>query len=335
MKIFYKLLLLSLSFAILLIIGCEKKQEKSKAVADKSKPKLIYLTIGTGDLTGVYYPSGGAIAKMVNLKRSQYHIKATVESTNGSVFNVNAMMAGELEVAVVQSDCGYQAWNGLADWKKKGKQTKLRSIFSLHPETVTLIAAVDSNINSCSQLKGKRIAVGNPGSGTLQNSIDALSTCNLTIDNIKAEGLKASEGAKMLQDGRIDAFFYTVGHPNDSIIESAAGRRKVKFIPFVNVEELLSTRPYYAKANIPIKLYPGISNTADVPTFGVKATILTSSDVSEEAIYALTKEVFDNLEQFKNLHPALAILTKKQMLEGLTAPFHKGALKYLKEVGLK
>ena len=297
--------------------------------------KTTFVTIGTGGITGVYYPTGGAIAKIVNQKRKEYGIRCTVESTGGSVFNVNAVMAGDLEFGVVQSDRGYQAWNGIADWKDKGKQTKLRSVFSIHPETIVLVAAENSGIKSCADMKGKAVAIGNPGSGTRQNSLDAMSTCGLTDKDLgRAEGLKAVEAAKMLQDGRVDAFFYTVGHPNGSIKEATSGRVKVRFVPFTKVEGLLKKYPYYAAAVIPKAFYPNALNEADVPTFGVKATFLTSSDVPEKVVYAITKEVFDNLGDFKKLHKAYTNLTQQNMLEGLSAPIHKGALKYYKEKGL-
>lgn len=292
-----------------------------------------FLTIGTGGVTGVYYPSGGAIAKMVNAKRKEYGIRATVESTGGSVMNVNAILAGDLELGIVQSDRGYQAWNGLAEWEKIGPQKSLRSVFSLHPELVNLIVAVDSGVKDCKSMKGKRIAVGNPGSGTRQNAEDALQTCGLTFDDIQKEDFKASEGASMLKDGRIDGYFYTVGHPNGSIKEAIAGKRDLAFVGF-DRNDKIKALPYYVAADVPLDSYPGIMNETPVTTFGVKATLMSSSEVSEDAIYAVTKEVFENFETFKKLHPAFAHLTKESMLEGLTAPFHAGAARYYKEAGL-
>ena len=152
---------------------------------------------------------------------------------------------------------------------------------------------------------------------------------------MNAEGIKASESASLLQDGRIDAFFYTVGHPSGSIKEATAGARKVRFASITGIDSLLAKYPYYAKAYIPVKLYPGAENTENVDTFGVKATFVTSAKVPEDVVYAVTKEVFDNFDSFKKLHPAYAVLTKEGMLEGLSAPLHPGALKYYKEAGLK
>lgn len=299
--------------------------------------KTQFVTIGTGGITGVYYPTGGAIAKMVNKKKKEYGIRATVESTGGSVFNINAVMNGDLEFGIAQSDRQYQAVHGLAEWKDKGPQKDLRAVFSIHPESVTLVAAVDSGVKKIQDLKGKKVNIGNPGSGQRQNAIDALEAVGIDINkDIQAESIKASEAASLLQDGRIDAFFYTVGHPSGAIKEATSGARKVLIADVAGpgIDKLLAKYPYYAKAIIPIKLYPGAKNDKDVQTFGVKATLITSAKVPDEVVYAITKEVFDNFEAFKKLHPAYGTLTKQKMLEGLSAPIHPGALKYYKEVGL-
>ena len=323
------ILTIALVFGLTLLGGVGPFEQKAQA------GRTTFVTIGTGGITGVYYPTGGAIAKMVNKKRKEYGIRATVESTGGSVFNVNAVMTGDLEFGVVQSDRQYQAVNGMAEWKDKGKQSDLRAVFTIHPESITLVAADDSGINSIQDLKGKRVNIGNYGSGQRQNSIDALEAAGLNWESdIKAEGVKAAEAPGLLQDGRIDAFFYTVGHPNGNIKEATSGKRKVHMVPITGVDQLLAKYPYYAKAMVPMKFYPGASNEGDVETFGVKATFVTSAKVPDEVVYAITKEIFDNFEAFKKLHPAYGVLTKKNMLEGMSAPVHPGAMKYFKEAGL-
>jgi len=307
------------------------------AVPSEVQAKTQFVTIGTGGITGVYYPTGGAIAKIVNQKRKEYGIRCTVESTGGSVFNVNAIMSGDLEFGVVQSDRQYQAVNGLAEWKDKGKQEDLRAVFSIHPESVTLVATVDSKAANIKDLKGKRVNIGNPGSGQLKNSMDALNAVGLDPEkDITAEKVKASEAPGLLQDGRIDAFFYTVGHPSGAFKEATAGATKVAFVAVSGegIDKLIAEKSYYAKSFIPVKLYPGAANKEDVPTFGVKATFVTSAKVSDDVVYAITKEVFENFDKFKKLHPAYAVLTKENMLEGMSAPIHPGAMKYYKEAGL-
>jgi len=309
------------------------------AVPAPAQAKTTFVTIGTGGITGVYYPTGGAIAKIVNKKRKEYGIRCTVESTGGSVFNVNAIMSGDLEFGVVQSDRQYQAFNGSEKSEWAGRPQKdLRAVFSIHPESVTLVASVDSGIKTVADLKGKRVNIGNPGSGQRQNSIDALSAVGIDFEkDLKAEGVKAAEAPGLLQDGRIDAFFYTVGHPSGAIKEATAGATKVRFVEVTGagIDEMLKKYPYYAKSFVPVNVYPGAINDADTPTFGVKATFCTSAKVPDEVVYAITKEVFDNFEDFKKLHPAYQVLTKEGMLEGLSAPIHPGAMKYYKEAGLK
>ena len=322
---------LLLAIAGCLIFGCSQPD-------GTPGKKRVFATIGTGGMTGVYYPAGGAIAKTLNAKQDTYGIKCTVESTAGSVYNVNAVMSGELEFGVVQSDRQFQALKGLAEWKDKGAQADLRAVFSLHPEAVTLIAADKSGIKGIQDLKGKRVNIGNPGSGQRQNSLDALETAGLDPEkDIQAEQVKASEAPGLLQDGRIDAFFYTVGHPSGAIKEATAGHLKVRIIPITQVDKLLEKYPYYAKAKINVKeLYPGaVNEEAEIETFGVKATFVTSAKVSDNIVYAVTKEVFEGLEAFKKQHPAFSVLTKESMLEGLSAPLHPGAEKYFKEAGVK
>ncbi|MHC4931877.1 MAG: TAXI family TRAP transporter solute-binding subunit [Planctomycetota bacterium] len=295
-----------------------------------------FVTIGTGGITGVYYPTGGAISKMVNGKKDVYGLSCSVQSTGGSVFNVNAIMAGDMEFGIVQSDRQYQAVRGLAEWKQKGPQADLRAVFSIHPETVTLVAADDAGIETIGDLAGKRVNIGNPGSGQRQNAIDALENAGIDREkDIRAESVRASEAPGLLQDDRIDAFFYTVGHPSGAIKEATAGVRKVHFVPITGTDTLLRRLPYYAMAKIHVRHYPSATNKKDVETFGVKATLMTSTKVPDDVVYAICREVFENLDAFKELHPAYSDLTRENMLEGLTAPIHPGAMRYYREAGLK
>jgi len=297
--------------------------------------KSTFVTIGTGSVAGKYYQTGGAIARIINKKRRVYGIRCTVESTGGSVFNVNAISGGDVEFGIVQSDRQYQAWSGLAEWKEKGPQRNLRAVFSIYSEAVTIVAADDAGIRKIDDLRGKRINIGSPGSGQRQNAIDALKNARIDYKKeIQAEWYRSAQMPRLLQDGRIHAFFYTTGHPSGLIKEATSGWRKVRFIPILNIKNLLRRCPYYTKAKILHKFYEGVANTEDVDTFGVKATLVTSAKVPDFIVYAITKEVFENLDIFKKLHPAFKSLTQKSMLEGLSAPIHRGAFKYFKEIGL-
>lgn len=297
--------------------------------------KATFITIGTGGITGVYYPTGGAIANIVNAKKDIYNIRATVESTGASVFNINALMSGDLDLGIAQADRQYQAFNGLAEWEGK-PQKDLRAVFALAPEAVTFVAAEDSGIKSLKDAKGKVINIGNPGSGNRQNAIDVFEAAGVSVEkDLKAEGIKAADAPRMLQDGRIDGFFYTVGHPNGNIKEATSGKRKTRIVPITDLAPLTKKFPYYSAIDLDMTQYPEATNSKDkVTTVGMLATLVTSAKVSDDVIYAVTKEIFENLDQFKSLHPALAGLTKEGMLEGLTAPLHPGAIKYYKEVGL-
>ena len=296
------------------------------------------VTIGTGGITDVYYLTGGAISKIVNKKSKQYYLRVTVESTGGSVFNVNAVMAGDLEFGLVRSDRQYQAWNGIQDWEARGPQKKLRAVCSFFPETIILVASEDSGIWEFMDLRGKHVGIGDIDSGHRGHTTEALRACGIDRDkDLQAERLNADQSAKFLQDGRIDAFFNTVTHPDDSTKEATGGTRKVHFVPITGdcIDTLIARWPFYVKASIPVKFYPMAGNKEDVPTFAVKATFVTSAGTPDDIVYVMAKEIFHNLEEFKGQHPAYDVLTKENMLKALTAPIHPGAMRYYKEVGLK
>ena len=300
--------------------------------------ETAFVTIGSGDFTGVYFPTGLTIAKMINKKHNQLGIRATVKSTRGSVFNLNAIMAGYLEFGLAQSDIQYEAVKGLTAWAKKGPQRELRAVFSIHHESVCLVAAVDADINAITDLKGKKVNIGNPGSGHYQNAMEALRAVGINPEqDIGVEKVKASEATILLQEKRIDAFFCTVGHPSEALQNATSAERRVRFIPITGsgIDQLVAEQNYYVETTVPVaKFYPGAQNSGDVKTFGVIATLCTSSNMPDHVVYTITKEVFDNFAEFKGQHPALENLTKEDMLKGLTAPLHPGAKKYFKEVGL-
>lgn len=298
----------------------------------------VFVTIGGGDFSGVYFPTGLAIAKMINDKRQDYGIRATVEATAGSTFNLNAITAGYMDFGLTQADKLYHAFNGLAEWAGKGPQEELRAVFSVYPETVTLVAAVDAGIDSVADLKGKRVSLGNPGSSQHHSVINTLEAFGLDPEkDILAQTVYASEAPVLLQDDRLDAYFFTVGHPSETIRRGLSNERKAHVVPISGpaVDKLVAEKRYYTKYTIPMqRLYPGLEGPLEVDTFGVMATLSTSTRVPDEIVYDLVKEVFEHLDDFRRQHPALVELSKEGMLKGLTAPLHPGALKYYKEAGL-
>ncbi|MBW2436318.1 MAG: TAXI family TRAP transporter solute-binding subunit, partial [Deltaproteobacteria bacterium] len=283
---------------IIFIIVCLVTGLMFNAAPTMLQAETAFITIGSGDFTGVYFPTGLAIVKMINQTRNQSGIRATVESTPGSLFNLSAIMAGYLEFGLAQSDIQYQAVKGLTEWTPKGPQEDLRAVFSIHHESVCLVAAVDADINAIADLKGKRVNIGNPGSGQYQNAIDALQAAGLNPKNdIDAEKVKAAEAPVLLQEKRIDAFFCTVGHPSGTLHNATAGERKVRFIPITGagIDQMVADQIYYTKTTVPVaQFYPGTENPVDVKTFGVIATLCTSSNVPDYVVYTITKEVFDN-----------------------------------------
>lgn len=293
-----------------------------------------FITIGTGGIAGVYYPTGNAIAKIFNAKRAEHGMRLTAESTSASVFNINAVMSGELDFGIAQADRQHQAFNGLDEWQNKAK-SDLRAVFSLAPEAVTFVAADDTGIARLADAKGKAIGIGNPGSGNRQNAIDVFEAAGLNPSkDIDLRNTTPADSPREMQDGRLDGFFYTVGHPNITVREAVAGSRMVHFVPINDIDPLLKKFPYYSRTLIKISEYPEASNKEDVQTVGMLATLVTSSRQPDDVVYALTREVFENLDELKSLHPALAGLTREGMLQGLTAPLHPGAVKYYKETGL-
>ena len=293
-----------------------------------------FMTIGTGGVTGVYYAAGGAICRLVNKDRAQHGFRCTVESTGGSVANINTIRSGDLDFGVAQSDWNYHGYKGTSSFQQAGAFSDLRSVFSIHPEPFTILARADSNIKNVSDLKGKRVNVGNPGSGTrasMEMMLDAMGW-KMSDFSLAAE-LRADEHGAALCDNRIDAFFYGVGHPSANIQDpvTTCGAQLVS-ITGSAIDKLVDDNSFYAKATIPGGLYRG--NAQPTQTYGVVATFVTSAKASEAQVYTLVRAVFENFDEFKRLHPAFANLDAKKMIsDGLTAPLHPGAAKYYREKG--
>lgn len=294
-----------------------------------------FITIGTGSVTGVYYPTGGAICKLVNKGRKEHNIRCSVESTGGSGYNVNTIRAGELDLGVVQSDSQYNGYNGLGEFSEFGPYKKLRAVFSLHTEPFNIIVRSDSGIEGLKDLAGKRVNIGNPGSGDRATMGVVMNAMGWTNDSFKlASELKGSERSQALCDNKIDAFIYMVGHPNGSIKEATTScDAKLISATGPQIDKLVADNPYYTYTTVPADMYRG-TNT-DVKSFGVAATLVTSADVSDAVAYNVAKAVFEDFDTFKRLHPAFANLKKEDMVKaGISIPLHPGAVKYYKEVGL-
>ena len=294
-----------------------------------------FISIGTGGVTGVYYPTGGAICRLVNKSRKEHGIRCAVESTGGSVYNINTIKAGELEFGVAQSDWQYHAYNGTSKFEGDAAFPDIRAVMSVHPEPFTLIVRGDSGIEKFEDLKGKRVNVGNPGSGQRATMEVVMDAFGITMDDLGlATEYKGSEMAKQLCDGNIDAMIYTIGHPAAAIKEATTTcDARLVSVTGEPIDKLVEENPFYRKATIPGGMYAGTDT--DTETFGVGATFVTSAQVPEETVYVVAKAVMENLDDFRQLHPAFANLKAEEMVkDGLSAPLHPGAEKAYKELGL-
>ncbi len=293
-----------------------------------------FVTIGTGGQTGVYYTAGQSVCRFLNRAEVQPAIKCNAPSTAGSVTNIVALESGEYEFGFIQSDHQHKALNGLAPFDKKGPLEDLRAVFSLQTEILTVVARSDSGIESFDDLKGKRVNIGVPGSGSRDTFDEVMKAKGWSNADFALAGeLKPAEMASALGDNNLDAITYVVGHPSGAIQE-ALTNVDAKLIPVSGpeIDAFLQHADYYTAAQIPAGLYPGV-NTA-VPSIGGKAVLATTSETDPEIVYQLVKAVFDNLERFKRLHPAFADLEAKDMIRvGLTAPLHEGAERFYKEKG--
>jgi len=305
------------------------------AVGVQAAPKNQFVTIGTGGVTGVYYPTGGAICRLVNQTRKEHGVRCSVESTGGSVYNINTIRSGELDMGVAQSDWQYHAYNGTSKFKKAGKFKDLRAVFSVHAEPYTVVARADSGIKTFADLKGKRVNVGNPGSGQRGTTEVLLKAMGWTMKDFGlVSELKASEQSKALCDNKIDAMVYVVGHPSGAIKEATTSCDSVLVkVSGSSVDKLINDNSFYRSATVPGGMYSG--NESDTSTFGVGATFVSSAKVPDDVIYNVVKAVFENFDKFTKFHPAFANLKKNEMIkDSLSAPLHPGAAKYYKEAGL-
>lgn len=289
------------------------------------------LVIGGGAKTGIYYQVALNVCNLVNEKLGSQGYTCRSQVAAGSVTNIEALRRRWLDFALIQSDHHWQAYNGEQDWKAKPYK-ELRSVLGVHPETVMLMTRADTGITSVADLRGKRVNVGNPGSGTRENARDVLRIYGIDRRDIFERELGPQEAARALGQGKIDAFFYTVGNPWKEG-QQIADRVKVRIIPLdaPGIKKLVADNPYYVMTAIPGGIYAGVSQ--DVPTLAVKATLVSNDKVSEEVVYNVVKTLFDNLDNFRTKHPAFTTLQPQGMLKGLSAPLHPGAIRYYQEKG--
>ncbi|WP_211252245.1 TAXI family TRAP transporter solute-binding subunit [Marinobacterium jannaschii] len=299
------------------------------AVPAQAGKQLI--SLGTGGVTGVYYPAGGAICRLVNLTRKSHGIRCAVESTGGSYSNIQRVEAGELDLGIAEAGFLYrrvQAGGSRQD-------SRLRSLFSLYTEYFTILARADSSIQNFEDIEGKKVSIGAPGSAQ-RLMFDLL----LAVNDKRAEGLvtpvelEAARQAKALCSGQIDVMLYTVGHPSGAAREATRDcSSHLISLRGAAAQKLVQDNPWLYWAEIPGGTYPG--NPHSTRTLGLRATLFASDQLSEQQAYTLVKAVFQQIEQLRQMHPAFSGLQPSTMAQGpFPAPLHPGAKRYFTEAGL-
>jgi TRAP transporter TAXI family solute receptor len=305
------------------------------AYVDPAAAQTRPLSLGTGGVTGVYYPVGGKICRLVNRDRKTHGLRCSVESTPGSVFNLMALRAGDFDLAITQSDLEHRAMRGEGEFASRGPDRELRVLFSIHAEPFTIVARRAAGIGAFGDLRGKRVSIGNPGSGqrsTMEILMAALGWKR--TDFSLALELRASDLPQALCDDKIDAMVFTTGHPSAAIHQTTQNCDSV-IVPIEGpqIDALLRTNPSFAPVVIRGGLYRG--NDRDVPSIGARAMLVGSARLPETVVYQVVKAVFENLDAFRDAHPALDGLDQATMVtKGLTDPRHPGAVRYFKEKGL-
>ncbi len=306
--------------------------------AGVSAQERKFVNIGTAGIGGGYYPTGGFICNVLNKSRKDlgHNIRCTVESTGGSVANLRSIRAGEMDVAIAQSDWQYHSSKGTSKFEEDGPDDNLRFLFSLHLDTAHLVARADANLTEFSELEGKTVNIGNAGSGTEATMTFALSRYDQTPEDFfgQATRLTSREQAQALCDGKIDAFFYTTGITASSITE-ATNTCDANVLNWSDdtTAAMVDEFPYYANVTIPAGSYRG--QDEDVSTWGLAATLVASADADEEVIYNMVKSVFDNFEDFKAQSTLYTHISREgSVVNGRSVPYHPGAERYYREVGL-
>jgi uncharacterized protein len=291
-----------------------------------------FFRIGTGGTAGTYYPVGGMIANAVSQPGK---IIATAQASNGSLANVNAIAGGSMEAGLSQSDVATWAFTGTGAFEGKPKVSDLRMIANLYPESIHLVVKKGSGIKSVADLKGKRVALDEPGSGTLINARMVLAAWGVKETDIRPDYIKPNQAGDKLKDGSLDAFFFVGGAPAGAIAELASSGVGIELVPLTGgpADALRKQNPYFAVDNIAAGTYKDV---ATVQTLAVGAQLVTSAKLDTETVYQITKAMYSDATQ-KTLaagHAKGKFITKENAVQGVGIPFHPGAEKFYKEAGL-
>ena len=289
--------------------------------------KLPFLTIGTGNTTGVYYSAGHAVAKVFNPRAAEHGFRLDAEASNGSVDNINKVLDGTWEFGMAQADMLFKAQEGWDSWKGTPHKN-LRAVAGLYTEAVLFVTREDQEIRTMADLRGKTLNIGAPGSSDNENALTILNTVGLNLETdltIKEE--MTVDASELLEEGDIDAYIYTVGHPSLSIREAAVSGRKIRLVPIDPpvVEEYVRKRSYLIKTRVNTAYYPGLDAQEDIYTLGVKAILFTKADTPDATVTAVVNELIANFDRFRRQHPALGEVELNELGRDTVVPLHPGA----------
>lgn len=298
-----------------------------KTAGDSSAETNIKLA--TGGTSGTYYAFGGVVAQAVT---GATGIKFDVQSTGASKANIGLLADGEVDMAIVQNDVMDYAYNG-TDLFEGEKTDNFNAMAAMYAEVCQVVANPSAGIETIADLKGKRVSVGDAGSGVEFNAKQILEAYGVTFDDIEKQNLSFGDSANAMKDNKIDAFFCTAGAPTTAIMELASTNDvKILNIEGEQARSLISEYPFYTAYTIPKDTYKGM--TEDATTVSVKATFIVSPELSEDVVYNITKAIFEGKEEITEGHAKGAEIDPAYAVEGVSVPFHPGAEKYFKEIGV-
>lgn len=311
----YSLLVLSILILSVMALGC-------------TTPVKQY-TIATGGVAGTYYPIGSGIAQSANNASTGYNM--SIEATGASVMNCRLLSNKSVDFATIQNDVAYAAYNGQRDFSTSGNLSMIKGVACLYPETIQIITLNSSGIKNVSDLKGKRVVMGDRGSGSWFNALEILKAYNLTENDVQPSSVKLAQAAEMMKNDQVDAAFWTGGAPTAAISELAT-TNEIYIVPISGTERdaLMASSPFYAAQTLPAGTYRSVDHNTETVT--IMAMLVAHQDIPDEDIYNLLKAMYDSSSPISNYPHAVAKqITKDNALKGMSIALHPGAKKYFDE----
>lgn len=299
--------------------------------------QITHLTIAAHGPKDHSFSTAGALSQLFNQKTKLYKLKLAVDPSKNQDESLESLNSGKVQFALLKSDKQHEAYKGLGKWKRQGAQPKLRAIFSLYDNPLTLISSSRARVTEFSDLKNKKIALGPKASASTHHFLNTLETLNLTKEDYRSFYFKEKDLSGKLQDEIIDAFFLMESHPSKYFpLPDPYGRNQYKIISFDEPElnKMVDNYPYFTKVTLPKDFHPSLSNNSNIETLSIKTALITSIEIPNHIVYSLTKEIYENLNELRSKSEVTLNLEIKELFKGLTIPLHPGAVIFFKEKGL-